>query len=82
MPKKIQKKAKPAEAGRRQVQISLPEQAIDELAWLCDFIGNRDGVNPSRVKSSIVRRLIRQEYNRLRHESTLQALQAPEADGR
>jgi hypothetical protein len=51
---------------RRQVQLSLPELAIQELDYLCRRQAERDGIKPDRLRSGIVRRLIRQEFHRER----------------
>lgn len=51
---------------RKQVQFYLPEIALDELDYLCRRQAERDGVKPARLRSFIVRLLIRQAYHRER----------------
>jgi hypothetical protein len=51
---------------RRVVNFSLPDTALEELDLLCQWQAARDGIAPRRLRSAIVRRLIRAEFLRER----------------
>lgn len=57
-------KPKSAELDRKQVQFYLPVIALDELDYLCRRQAERDGVKPDRLRSFVVRVLIRQAFHR------------------
>jgi hypothetical protein len=44
------------------VMLSLSPKALDELDWLCQDLAEREGSNPKRLRSHVVRMMIREKY--------------------
>lgn len=56
-------KAKAADLDRKPMQFYLPAIVDDELNYLCRRQAERDGVKPDRLRSFVVRVLIRHAYH-------------------
>lgn len=50
----------------KQIMLSVYSETEDQLAYLCRRVAERQGGNPDRLKSPIVRALIAGEYQRER----------------